>query len=134
MTENCKFHKAILSAFYNISQRNFGILLILWCSFKLWWKFCLDQNFSYKVKGPFKCTKYFREDLTLVLEDAQCFNYISEPSSEIRKTSFILIYPDSRAWFPLAWKIRLCRFCVLFLSSMLCFQYYVKTCQSHLYF
>jgi hypothetical protein len=33
----------------------------------------------------------FRDDLTLVLEDAQCFNYISEPSSEIRKTSFILI-------------------------------------------
>jgi hypothetical protein len=32
MTENCKFRKAILSAFYNISQRNFGILLILWCS------------------------------------------------------------------------------------------------------
>jgi hypothetical protein len=40
MTENCKLHKAILSAFYNISQRNFGILLILWCSFKLWWNFC----------------------------------------------------------------------------------------------
>jgi hypothetical protein len=29
------------------------ILLILWCSFKLWWNFCLDQNFSYKRKGPF---------------------------------------------------------------------------------
>jgi hypothetical protein len=29
MTENYKFRKAILSAFYNISQRNFGILLIL---------------------------------------------------------------------------------------------------------
>jgi hypothetical protein len=43
MTENCKFRKAILSAFYNISQRNFGILLILWCSFKLWWNFCLGQ-------------------------------------------------------------------------------------------
>ena len=42
MTENCKFRKAILSAFYNIPQRNFGILLILWCSFKLWWNFCLD--------------------------------------------------------------------------------------------
>jgi hypothetical protein len=24
MTENCKFRRAILSAFYNISQRNFG--------------------------------------------------------------------------------------------------------------
>ena len=42
MTENCKLRKAILSAFYNILQRNFGILLILWCSFKLWWHFCLD--------------------------------------------------------------------------------------------
>ena len=31
----------------------------------------------------FKCTKYFRDDLTLVFEDAQCFNSISEPSSEI---------------------------------------------------
>jgi hypothetical protein len=42
MAENCKLRKAILSAFYNILQRNFGILLILWCSFKLWWNFCLD--------------------------------------------------------------------------------------------
>ena len=41
MTENCKLRKAILSAFYNILQRNFGILLILWCSFKLWRNFCL---------------------------------------------------------------------------------------------
>jgi hypothetical protein len=42
MTENCKLRKAILFAFYNILQWNFGILLILWCSFKLWWNFCLD--------------------------------------------------------------------------------------------
>ena len=28
----------------------------------------------------FMCTKYFRDDLTLVFEDAQCFNSISEPS------------------------------------------------------
>ena len=40
--KNGKLRKAILSAFYNISHRNFGILLILWCSFKLWWNFCLD--------------------------------------------------------------------------------------------
>jgi hypothetical protein len=52
--KNGKIRKAILSAFNNISQRNFGILLILWCSFKLWWNFCLDQNFSYKGKGPLK--------------------------------------------------------------------------------
>jgi hypothetical protein len=38
--KNGKLRKAILFAFYNISQRNFGILLILWCSFKLWWNFC----------------------------------------------------------------------------------------------
>jgi hypothetical protein len=46
MTENCKLRKAILSAFYKISQRNFGILLILWCSFKLWWNFCPDLSRS----------------------------------------------------------------------------------------
>ena len=57
--KNGKFRKAILSAFYNISQRNFGILLILWCSFKLWWNFCLDQNFSYKGKGPLVITISF---------------------------------------------------------------------------
>jgi hypothetical protein len=33
-----KFRKAILSAFYNISQRNFGILLIL----RILLIFCLD--------------------------------------------------------------------------------------------
>jgi hypothetical protein len=53
MTENCKLRKAILSAFYNISQRNFGILLILWCSFKLWWNFCWDQNLVYYAIGQF---------------------------------------------------------------------------------
>ena len=31
----------------------------------------------------FKRAKYFRDDLTLVFEDAQCFNSNSEPSSEI---------------------------------------------------
>jgi hypothetical protein len=49
----------------------------------------------------FKCMKYFRDDLTLVLEDAQCFNYISEPSSEIRKTSFILFSHCNRVQIPL---------------------------------
>jgi hypothetical protein len=56
MTENCKLPKAILSAFYNISQRNFGILLILWCSFKLWWNFCLDQNLVYYANGQFRAS------------------------------------------------------------------------------
>jgi hypothetical protein len=32
----CKLCKAIFSAFYNISQPNFAILLILVCSFSLW--------------------------------------------------------------------------------------------------
>jgi hypothetical protein len=46
--KNGKLRRAILSAFYNISQRIFriGILLILWCSFKLWWNFCLDLSRS----------------------------------------------------------------------------------------
>jgi hypothetical protein len=44
--ENGKLRRAILSVFYNISQRNVGILLILWCSFKLWWHFCLDLSRS----------------------------------------------------------------------------------------
>jgi hypothetical protein len=51
--KNGKLRKAILSAFYNISQRNFGILIILWCSFKLWWNFGLDQNLVYNANGPF---------------------------------------------------------------------------------
>jgi hypothetical protein len=63
--KNGKLRKAILSAFYNISQRNLGILLILRCSFKLWWNFCLDQNCSYKGKGPLNIPrsyvwKYYR--------------------------------------------------------------------------
>jgi hypothetical protein len=65
--KNGKFRKAILSAFYNISQRNFGILLILWCSF------ISDQKFSYKGKGPFTAvhsrvpyqfTKHFQNNIT----------------------------------------------------------------------
>jgi hypothetical protein len=44
--KNGKLRRAILSAFYNISQRNFEILLILRCSFKLWWNFCLDLSRS----------------------------------------------------------------------------------------
>jgi hypothetical protein len=60
LTENGKLRKAILSAFYNISQRNFGILLILWCSFKLWWNFCLDllgSKFSLLRKCMVNCNK-----------------------------------------------------------------------------
>jgi hypothetical protein len=42
--KNGILRRAILSAFYNILQRDFGILLILWYSFKLWWNFCLDLS------------------------------------------------------------------------------------------
>jgi hypothetical protein len=43
----------------------------------------------------FKCTKYFRDDLiTLVLEDAQCFNSISEPSSAQRYEKPISYYSN----------------------------------------
>jgi hypothetical protein len=44
--KNSKLRKAILSAFYNISQRNFGILLILWCSFKLTFRCIVHNIFS----------------------------------------------------------------------------------------
>ena len=56
MTENCKFRKAISSAFYNISQRNFGVYYFcnaLSSCDKIFVQTCLDQNFSYKGKGPF---------------------------------------------------------------------------------
>jgi hypothetical protein len=68
--KNGKFRKAMLSAFYNISQRNFGTLLILWCCFKLRWNFCLDQNFSYiKGKDPYSRVFFhiFLIDLTTFL-------------------------------------------------------------------
>jgi hypothetical protein len=44
--KNGNIRNAILSAFYNVSQRNFGIILIVRCSFKLWWNFCLDLSRS----------------------------------------------------------------------------------------
>jgi hypothetical protein len=57
--KNGKLRKPILSAFYNVSQRNFGILLILWCSFKLWWNFCpylsRSKSFLLWLKTKFKC-------------------------------------------------------------------------------
>jgi hypothetical protein len=83
MTENCKLRNAILSAFYNISQRNFGILLILWCSFKLWWNFCLDQNFSYKVKGPLE---WNYKSLTLTSLATSCHKSVHKQSTScVRK-------------------------------------------------
>jgi hypothetical protein len=48
----------ILSGFYNILQRNFGILLILWCSFKLWWHFFLDLSRSKFCSLGNRSTKY----------------------------------------------------------------------------
>jgi hypothetical protein len=69
MTENCKLRKAILSAFYNISQRNFGILLILWCSFKLCWNFCLDlfrSKFSLLRKWSIRSYDIRKHGLVLI--------------------------------------------------------------------
>jgi hypothetical protein len=55
--KNGKLCKAILSALYNISQRNFGILLILWSALlscdEIFVQTCLDQNFTQKGKGLF---------------------------------------------------------------------------------
>jgi hypothetical protein len=67
--KNGKLRSAILSAFYNISQRNFGILLILRCSFDLWYldlsrsKFCSLGNRSPMMRsGAGKhCIRLFGE-------------------------------------------------------------------------
>ena len=40
----CELCKAIFSAFYNISQPNFAILLILVCSFREYTFFCQDKK------------------------------------------------------------------------------------------
>jgi hypothetical protein len=56
--KNGILRRAILSAFYNILQRDFGILLILWCSFKLWWNFCLDLSRSKFCSLGNRSTKY----------------------------------------------------------------------------
>jgi hypothetical protein len=42
----CKLCKAIFSAFYNISQPNFAILLVLVCSFREY-TFCQDKKLVY---------------------------------------------------------------------------------------
>jgi hypothetical protein len=103
MTENSKFRKAILSAFYNISQRNFGILLILWCSFKLWWNFCLDQNLVYNANGPLAVTRSW-------LAVLNAFNTIMYFLSWNTRQPFILLkgYGNSRniqyIYFYFIWK------------------------------
>jgi hypothetical protein len=43
--KNGKLRRAVLSTFYNISQRNIGIFLILWCSFKAVMKFLSRSKF-----------------------------------------------------------------------------------------
>jgi hypothetical protein len=63
--KTANFAKAILSAFYNILQRNFGILLILWCSFKLWWNCC--QNLVYNANGPLQLTKILSSHILPVI-------------------------------------------------------------------
>jgi hypothetical protein len=52
--KNGKRRKAILSTFYNISQRDFGTLLNLWSSFKLLWNFdldCFDENLDHNANA-----------------------------------------------------------------------------------
>ena len=39
----------------------------------------------------FKCTKYFRDDLTLVFQDGQCFNSISIPVDSIAQLVFVYL-------------------------------------------
>jgi hypothetical protein len=110
MTENCKLRRAILSAFYNISQRNFGILLILWCSFKLWWNFCLDQNFSYKVKGPLfttSCWKQCFRNMVVLLRNGERLLHecISSLSIECKSHRINSILTLSIKWdISLLWK------------------------------
>jgi hypothetical protein len=43
----CELCKAIFSAFYNILQPNFAILLMLVCSFREYTFFCQDKNLVY---------------------------------------------------------------------------------------
>jgi hypothetical protein len=43
----CELYKAIFSAFYNISQPNIAILLILVCSFWEYTFFCQDKKLVY---------------------------------------------------------------------------------------
>jgi hypothetical protein len=80
--KNGKLRRAILSAFYNISQRNFGIVLILWCSFKLWWNFCLDQNLVYNANGPLSHPEFCKgvlKDLQEMFEGTDfVFNILSQ--------------------------------------------------------
>ena len=70
----------------------------------------LDLNSHFQVSRPpplglvtsliqINCTKFFHDDLTFVFEDAQCFNSILEPSSEIWKTRFLFLSNPSLIQF-----------------------------------
>ena len=54
----CKLGKAIFSVFYNISQPNFGICLILKGSFRDFSFSRLDKKYGYNSNCPFSC-EYF---------------------------------------------------------------------------
>jgi hypothetical protein len=77
--KNDKLRRAILSAFYNISQRNFGILLILWCSFKLWWNCCLDLSTRQKTIRLLQC--WWKQDWTML-----CCPHCSQLSTILNNT------------------------------------------------
>ena len=82
----------ILSAFYNISQRNFGILLILWCSFKLWWNFCLD------LSGSKFCSLGNRsiESAALRFQCSALTNWATEPDVLYACTIFLKNYHEKQ--------------------------------------
>jgi hypothetical protein len=76
----CKLHRTIFSSFYNNSQTNVAILLILRCSFQQYGNgfhsSCLDQNFVYSWNHPLytsvqkkKDSPYMMQCLHVVLPD-----------------------------------------------------------------
>jgi hypothetical protein len=104
--KNGKLRKAILFAFYNISQRNFGILLILWCSFKLWWNFCLDllrSKFSLLRKWSIGRSELIGrqfQSLSIVFVRAVC-----KECAEISCFDFALWFYKMITWLAI-WSVR----------------------------
>ena len=53
-----------------------------------YWRIYLSAESNSGIGGeftPFKRTKYFCDDLTLAKNDLQCFNSVTESSSEYKK-------------------------------------------------
>ena len=66
MTENCKLRKAIISAFYNISQRNFGMITNFVMLFQAVMKFLLRSKFSLLRKWSTHGTSSFNPTITTI--------------------------------------------------------------------